>query len=211
MSFCRLNPIHRRKRESFFVRIICCMTIVILAIVIGPAVLAQNVATANGNNFSFSTHKRYAWRENRLMTRQRPDTNELMDLKIVKKVNEMLSGKGFEEVKDKPDFYIFYDGGGDMDLHAGGQQQANSTSINSTDRTPTYGLGNGPAMAPATWLKVNGQITFHMTDAASGKPIWETTYKKTFRDPDKAIRNWDKESDELVKKSFKDFPPKNKT
>jgi len=193
------------------VRIMRRMTIVILAIVIGPAVLALNVATANGNNFNFSTHKRYAWRGNRLMTRQSPDTNELMDLKIVKKVNEMLSGKGFEEVKDKPDFYIYYDGGGDMDLHAGGQQQANSTSINSTDRTPTYGLGNGPAMAPATWLKVNGQITFHMTDAASGKPIWETTYKKTFRDPDKAIRNWDKESDELVKKSFKDFPPKNKT
>src|SRR5215471_1688537 len=116
MSFYRLNPIHRRKRKSFFVRIMRCMTIVILAIVIGPAVLAQNVATANGNNFNFSTHKRYAWRGNRLMTRQSPDTNELMDLKIVKKVNEMLSGKGFEEVKDKPDFYIYYDGGGDMDL-----------------------------------------------------------------------------------------------
>jgi len=184
--------------------------IVILAMVVGPAVLAQNAATPYNNDFNFSVHKRYAWRQNRLMTRQHPDTNELMDLKIVKKVNEALTAKGFEEVKDKPDFYIHYDGGGDSNLVAGGQQQANSTSANSTDRTPTYGLGNGPALAPATWLKVNGEITFHMTESASGKAVWEKTYKKTFRDPEKALRNWDKVVDEMVKESFKEFPPKSK-
>src|SRR5215471_21269527 len=124
---------------------------VVLAVVVGPAIFAQNAPTGIDNDFNFSAHKRYAWRQNRLMTRQHPDTNELMDLKIVKKVNEALTAKGFEEVKDKPDFYIQYDGGGDSSLVAGGQQQANSTSANSTDRTPTYGLGNGPALAPATW------------------------------------------------------------
>ena len=199
-----------RKQEFSLARNMPHFIILILAIAIGPAVFAQNAAPTYDNDFNFSAHKRYAWRQNRLMTRQHPDTNELMDLKIVKKVNEALTAKGFEEVKDKPDFYIQYDGGGDSNLVAGAQQQANSTSANSTDRTPTYGLGNGPALAPATWLKVNGEITFHMTDAASGKPVWEKTYKKTFRDPDKALRNWDKVVDELVKTSFKEFPPKNK-
>lgn len=197
-------------QELLMANKVCRMTIVILAISIGPVAFAQKANNSNDNNFDFSAHRRYAWRQNRLMTRQHPDTNELMDLKIVKKVNEALSTKGFEEVKEKPDFYIQYDGGGDSDLLAGGQQQANSTSANSTDRTPTYGLGNGPALAPATWLKVNGQITFHITDAASGKPVWEKTYKKTFRDPDKALRNWDKVVDDLVKASFKEFPPNSK-
>jgi hypothetical protein len=63
-------------------------------------------------------------------------------------------------------------------------------------------------MAPSTWLKVNGEIVFHMIDAESQKPVWETIYSKTFRDPDKALRNLDKEVNELVSRSFRDFPPK---
>jgi hypothetical protein len=182
----------------------------LLILLIAPVISAQKVSTTFDGNFSFSEHKRYAWRENRLMTRQHPDTNELMDLKIVKTVNEALAVKNFEETKDHPDFYIHYDGGGNMDVLAGSPERANSTALSPTDRTPTYGLGNGPALAPATWLKVNGEIVFHITDAESKKVVWETTYKKTFRDPNKALRNWDKVVDELVAKSFKDFPPKNK-
>jgi hypothetical protein len=173
-------------------------------------VSAQKASTTFDSNYSFSDHNHYAWRENRLMTRQHPDTNELMDLKIVKSVNQTLAAKGFVEVKDKPDFYIYYDGGGNMDLLAGSTARANSTQMDPNDRTPTYGLGNGPALAPATWLKVNGEIIFHIADAGSKKLVWETTYTKTFRDPDKALRNWDKEVNELVAKSFKDFPPKPK-
>jgi len=124
-----------------------------------------------GSHFSFYEHKRYAWRENRLMTRQHPDTNELTDLKIVKTVNEALAAKNFEETKDHPDFYIHYDGGGNMDLLAGSPERANSTPLSPTERTPAYGLGNGPALAPATWLKVNGEIVLHITDAESKKVI----------------------------------------
>ena len=203
-------PMNCRRRTLFSAGKRYCLAVFALMTLTAPVILAQKAASASDSNFSFSDHRRYAWRENRLMTRQHPDTNELMDLKIVRKVNEALAAKGFQEVKEKPDFYIRYDGGGNMDLYAGSQETANSTPLNPADLTPTYGAGNGPALAPATWLKVNGQIIFHMTDAISGKPVWETTYKKTFRDPNKALRNWDKVVDELVAKSFKDFPPKNK-
>lgn len=186
----------------------CRSALVVVLMLAGPIVLAQKATTTFDATYRFSEHKRYAWRENRLLTRQHPDTNEEMDLKIVRTVNEALAAKGFVEVKDKPDFYIYYDGGGNMDLLAGSQARANSTPLSPTDRTPTYGLGNGPALAPSTWLKVNGEILFHMADAASGKAVWETTYKKTFRDPDKALRNLDKEVNQLVTTSFKDFPPK---
>jgi hypothetical protein len=65
-------------------------------------------------------------------------------------------------------------------------------------------------LAPATWLKVNGEIVFHVTDVDSGKSVWTATYNKTWRDPQKALRNMDKEVDQLVEKSFKNFPPQPK-
>jgi hypothetical protein len=173
--------------------------------------LAQKTDTKFEEQYNFSQHKRYKWRENRLMTRQNPDTNEVMDLKIVKAVNQLLASKGFVEVQDKPDFYVYYDGGGDAQIGAGGANSAGSGPTTSADLSPSYGLGNGPALAPSTWLKLKGQIEFHVVDAGSQKPVWETTYSKIFRDPDKALRNMDKEVHELVSKSFKDFPPKSKS
>jgi len=173
--------------------------------------LAQKTNTKFDEQYNFSQHKRYKWRENRLVTRQNPDTNEVMDLKIVKAVNQKLGSKGFVEVQDKPDFYVYYDGGGDAQIGAGGANLAGSGPTTSADLSPSYGLGNGPTLAPSTWLKLKGHIEFHIVDAGSQKAVWETTYSKTFRDPDKAMRNMDKEVNELVSKSFKDFPPKSKS
>jgi hypothetical protein len=185
---------------------VCPVGLLLLVVLTAPIAFAQKTSTSFDKNFDFSGHKRYAWGQNHLMTRQDPDTNEIMDLKIVKAVNQTLVARGFVEAKDKPDFYIYYDGGSDMQARAGGQDRVNSTAATPGDRTPTYGLGNGPALAPSTWLKVNGQIVFYIADQ-SKKIVWETTYSKTFRDPNKAIRNLDKEVAELVSKSFKEFPP----
>jgi Domain of unknown function (DUF4136) len=184
--------------------------ILICVVVAAPIAFSQKTETKFDESFNFSEHKRYQWRENRLMTRQNPDTNEVMDLKIVKAVNQILAAKGFVEVKEKPDFFLYYDGGGNTQIGAGGASQVGAGPTTSADVVPAYGMGNGPAMAPTTWLKVNGRIVFHMVDAASHKSVWETSYGKTFRDPDKALKNMDKEVNELVSKSFKDFPPKSK-
>ena len=46
------------------------------------------------------------------------------------------------------------------------------------------------------------------TTDGTKKTVWETTYKKTFHDPQKALRDMDKVVRDLVAKSFKDFPPK---
>lgn len=180
------------------------------ALFVAQSASAQKVSTKLDDKYNFSEHKRYAWRENRLSTRQHPDTNEVMDLKIVKAVNRLLATKGFVEVKDKPDFYIFYDGGGNVQLGAGGASQAGSGPTTTAAIAPDYGLGDGPTLSPSTWMKVNGQIEFHIVDATARKPVWETIYSKNFRDPDKALQNMDKEVNELVTKSFKDFPPKAK-
>ena len=171
---------------------------------------AQKVDTKSDNTYNFSEHKRYQWRQNKLFTRQNPDTNAVMDIKIVKAVNQDLAAKGFVEVKEKPDFYLYYNGGGNTQMGAGGATQAGSGPVTTAEIGPDYGIGDGPTLAPTTWMKVSGQIAFHLVDAASNKPIWVTTYSKTFRDPDKALRNMDKEVNELVTKTFRDFPPKEK-
>src|SRR5262245_66690192 len=81
-----------------------------LAMLAIPLASAQSSSTAFDKNFDFSEHKRYAWGQNHIVTRQHPDTNEVMNLKIVKEVNQILSAKGFAEVKENPDLYIYYDG-----------------------------------------------------------------------------------------------------
>src|SRR5215467_8676604 len=112
-----------------------------IAFLLGQLLLAQKASVTFDDQYRFSDHKRYAWLENRLMTRQHPDTNEVMDLKIVKAVNQVLAARGFAEVKDKekPDFYVRYDGGGNSQFLAGGQTQASSAPLAPSDPTPTYG------------------------------------------------------------------------
>jgi len=171
---------------------------------------AQKISTNTDDTFNFAEHKKYMWRGNRLMTRQNPDTNQVLDLKIVKAVNRELAAKGFVEVKENPDFYIFYDGGGSSQLGAGGASQADEGPTTSADLSPGFGMGMGPAIAPTTWMKVDGQIVFHIVPPGTSKPVWLTTYRKNFRDPDKALKEMDKEVNELVKKSFQNFPPKPK-
>ena len=191
----------RAKRLAFLVA---------CAAVLGLGARAQKVNTKFDENYDFSEHKSYKWRENRLTTQQNPDTNYMMDRKIVRNVNEFLKSKGFVEVQDNPDFYLYYDGGGNMQMGSGGAAQAGSGPSTTADISPDWGLGNGPALAPSTWLKVNGQIEFHMVDAKTKKVVWDTTYSKTFKDRDKALKDVDKEVNELVTKSFKEFPPKPK-
>jgi Domain of unknown function (DUF4136) len=184
---------------------LACTVLVAVATSVG-----QKIATKVDDSFNFVGHKKYMWRGNHLVTRQNPDTNEVLDLKIVKTVNRELAAKGFVEVKEKPDWYIYYDGGGNSQLAAGGASAADPGPSTTADLSPGFGLGNGPAIAPTTWMKVNGQIVFHIVAPGASKSVWETTYSKNFRDPDKALKDMDKEVNELVSKSFKDFPPKTK-
>jgi hypothetical protein len=115
--------------------------IVTCALLAALSASAQKTTTTFDEHYDFSQHRKYKWRENRRMTRQNPDANQLMDFKIVKVVNQLLSSKGFVEVQDKPDFYIYYDGGGNVKLGAGGATQAGSGPVTTAQIAPDYGLG----------------------------------------------------------------------
>jgi hypothetical protein len=183
---------------------------VLFSVLMAAAAYGQKVTTQTNGDFNFAAHKSYMWKKNYLMTRQNPDTNEVLNLKIVKAVNKELASKGFVEVKEKPDFYVYYDGGGNANIRSGGASDAAPGPTTTADTNPGFGLSDGPAVSPNTWMKVNGQIEFYAVPAGASNPVWTATCSKTFRDPDKALKDMDKEVTEWVTKSFKDFPPKAK-
>jgi len=179
-------------------------------LIAATASYGQKITTKTDGDYNFGAHKKYMWKKNYLMTRQNPDTNEVLNLKIVKAVNKELASKGFLEVKENPDFYVYYDGGGNANIRSGGASDADPGPTTTADTNPGFGLNDGPAVSPNTWMKVNGQIVFYTVPAGASNPAWQATCSKTFRDPDKALRDMDKEVTEWVTKSFKDFPPKAK-
>src|SRR3974390_3744591 len=131
------------------------------------AARGQKVTTKTEGDYNFAEHKSYMWKKNYLMTRQNPDTNEVRNRKIVKAVNKELASKGFVEVKEKPDFYVYYDGGGNANIRSGGASSADSGPTTTADTNPGFGLSDGPAVSPNTWMKVNGQIVFHIVPAGA--------------------------------------------
>ena len=48
---------------------------------------AQKVTTKVGANFDFSNYKRFAWKENHIVTRQGRQNDELIEKEIIKNVN----------------------------------------------------------------------------------------------------------------------------
>jgi len=147
------------------IRVLILVLLVSICSMLPALTFAQKVSTTSDAKYSFSEHKRYAWRECRLETRQNPDTNRVMNAKIVDSVNRLLTSRGFQEVQENPDLYVYYDGGGNINVGVGGADPLAISSRAPNDPTPTYGLGQGPTLAPSTWLIVKGQVVFHLVDA----------------------------------------------
>lgn len=163
---------------------------------------AQKVTVTLNNPFDFASAKRYAWKENHIITRQGRANDELIDKKIVEEVNRNLTSKGFREDLANPDFYVFYDAGS-SDLNVSVEGANTGHPPVSTATVPqVYGVPQN------VWYSVDGLIAFHMIEANSNKPIWTAVAKKKIHDPHKAMKNMPKQIEQIVSKTFKKFPPK---
>jgi hypothetical protein len=58
---------------------------------------AQKVTSTSTSTFGFTNNKKYAWRQNHIVTRQGKKNNALIDWTIVKVVDRNLASKGFVE------------------------------------------------------------------------------------------------------------------
>lgn len=133
---------------------------------------AQKVTTNFDKNFDFARHRRYAWGQNHLITRQGKQSDELIDQKIVQDVNRNLAEKGFVEDFANPDFFISYEAGagnftGDVEgFHASPAPRLNET------QGRIYGIPQN------VWYSIDGHIVFHLVDAKSDQPAWTATATK---------------------------------
>jgi hypothetical protein len=165
---------------------------------------AQKVAINLDKTFDFTNHRRYAWRQNHIITRQGKQNDALIDQKIVQDVNRTLAEKGFVEDTANPDFFISYEAGaggftGEVEgFHAGPAPRLNEP------QGPVYGIPQN------VWYSVDGHIIFHLVDAKSDQPIWTATVTKKIRDPHKGMKDMEKQMEQIVSKTFKAFPPRPK-
>jgi len=180
----------------------------------GRVVEAQDVKTDYAKNFDFGTLKRFAWRENHLVTMRRPEDNKLLDQKIMRTVNQELAAKGFIEDNVNPDFFLSYHAGiGDEISQVGVSPTAGnvftSAGVNSTSTTG-WGAGatSSAGFAPSVWYSLQGQIDFFAIDAKSAAVVWQRNVTKKWNDLTKARKNENKEIKQIVERSFEDFPPK---
>jgi hypothetical protein len=173
-------------------------------LVISSAASAQKVTTNFNKNFDFTNHRRYAWRQNQIITRQGRQNDALIDEKIVQDVNRTLAEKGFVEDTANPDFLISYEAGAEdstLDVegfHAGPAPRPTEP------QGPVYGIPQN------VWYSVDGHIAFHLVDAKSNQPVWTATATKKIRDPHKGMKDMEKQVEQIVSKTFKSFPPRSK-
>jgi Domain of unknown function (DUF4136) len=163
---------------------------------------AQKVSITLSKSFDFANHKRYAWRQNHIVTRQGRQNDALIDQKIVQDVNHDLAAKDFVEDSTNPDFFIFYEAGAsDLTMDVEGTYSSTPPPRLNEPQAPIYGIPQN------VWYSVDGHITFHLVDARSDQPIWTATAKKKIRDPHKGMKDMEKQVKQIVSKTFKSFPP----
>lgn len=171
-------------------------------LVICATLAAQKVSTNFDKNFDFTNHRRYAWRQNHIVTRQGKQNDELINQKIVQDVNRNLTEKGFVEDTANPDFFISYEAGaGDFTADIEGFHATPAPRLNEP-QGPVYGIPQN------VWYSVDGHIVFHLVAAKSDQPVWTATATKKIRDPHKGMKDMEKQVQQIVSKTFKSFPPR---
>jgi hypothetical protein len=170
-------------------------------LLIAFSVAAQKVTTTADKSYDFKSAKRYAWRQNHIITRQGRASDVQIDQKIVENVNRILGAKGFIEDPKNPDFFISYEAGG-SDLSAK-IEGAYSPAAPSSTAAPNaiYDIPQN------LWYSVDGHVTFHIVDAKSNKPVWSALATKKINDPHKAMKDMPKQVEQFVSKAFQKFPP----
>ena len=171
----------------------------VLAVVCGTAG-AQSTKVNWDKNFNFREHKLYAWKKNELVLAQSPENLVLLDKSIMESVDQKLKSEGFTLDAEKPDFYISYEADTMGGISGGGGPAVNPNA--------GYSAGKVGGIAPSSTISTVAAISFHIVDAQTQKPVWDSFSKKKIRDPNKESERPEVIIGELAERMFKDFPPK---
>jgi hypothetical protein len=161
----------------------------------------QSVKTSSNPKRDISKFSKYAWKPNKIAVAQPPEVVAAMDRTIKDAVNSELVRKGYVENPHNPDFLIQVAGYGMPEM----QTSANPNMATPSDTwvLTSQGMG-GPGMS--AWMSVISNVSFILTDRSSNEVAWQADVTKKYKNPQKAIRNLDKEIQGVVNKALKDLP-----
>jgi len=177
-----------------------------MGIAFGPA-WGQKVQLQYDHGTDFSHYKTYAWKDRDLLTRHGPEAEKQLDELIVSAVNAQLKARGLVETSESPDLYLSYYAGGTLGTHGPGE----AVSVLATNAGGPLSPEMAPGAVPTAWFEVHGQITFSFVDPKSTQTVWSSTLQKKFKNQTELPKDADREVDQIVRKAFRDFPPKTRS
>ncbi|HEY6289963.1 MAG TPA: DUF4136 domain-containing protein [Terriglobia bacterium] len=164
----------------------------------------QKVETHYDRSADFSRYKTYAWKDRELLTRQGPDAEKQLEQSIVGAVNAQLKAKGLVETSESADLYLSYHGGALPGKHGAGEP----VSARQPDLGGPFNTTIVPGSVPNVWFSVQGQIVFDFVDPKSNATVWSSSLRKNFKNTTELPKDLDRQVQQIVRKAFRDFPPK---
>lgn len=155
---------------------------------IAGSTFAQKVMTDYDHNASFAKYKTYAW-----VASKNPAKDPLWNQRIIEQIDLQLSAKGLKKVDAEADLYVTYNGG-------------------LKENTSIQGFGTGGRWAGGTFsvnkvTKLEGTLIVDLYDVGTKQLVWRGIATETVSDKtEKNIAKLEK----VVKKLFKEYPPKAK-
>lgn len=164
--------------------------VVIFALVMCGASLAQDVRTNYMPGTDFSKYHTYKW----INIEGGEHPNQIMDAQIKQAIDSQMSAKGLTKTDgDSADLYIGY-----------------QIAIDQEKQWNAFGMGGGVrwgGMGSATSSTINiGTLVVDMYDPGTKKLVWTGNATKTI-DPSKSQDKNQKTLDKAMTKLLKDFPP----
>ncbi len=169
-----------------------------------PPLAAQKVAVAFNKSIDFGRYKRFAWRENYLITVQHPEDQKRIDAVLRESIERQLRAKGFVQDHDRPDFFVSYEAGGFIQDGVGVRPDTVQPNVSTMTWSSAY-----PAGAPMdVWTSTLAKMRITMSDASdTSLKIWQATASQKIDDPQKFMRKMPQNIESVSAKLLKDFPP----
>jgi hypothetical protein len=163
---------------------------------------AQNVKVSFDKSTDFTKYKKYTWGSNYLLTQQRKDVQERINMPIVDSINRNLRAGGFVEDDRNPDFKVTYEAGGQPQADVGAQRPLYASDM------VGYYWGNLSGISSDVWVSSLAKLKITVTDAATKSNLWQAVASKKIQDPVKFTNNLQENVDKFIQKTMKNFPPK---
>ncbi len=204
-AFCKdcgiTEPIRLRLNMNKGLRTTILRCLIAALILIATNVVGQTVKLTVEPTRDFSGFSKYAWRENHIVSRQSPDVNARMEQAIKDAINSQLAQKGYSLMPNAPDFLISVEALPVDDFSLSG-----NTDFSLPTGTTVYTSQRPGGLGVSVLAAVIPQMYITATDPSSNTPLWQSMTTKKYKNPEKAVKNLDKELGGIVRKAMKSFP-----